>query len=82
LSRRELASTSAKPAAETRAKTASAAAGIGATFPSSHWMTAPRRFVSTIEISTAIADEKKIPTMTPASSSVCTASPPAPAAMT
>ena len=50
----------------TTAKTESAGGGIGVTLPSSHWMMAPSRLVSTTEMSTAIAEEKKIPTMTPA----------------
>ena len=45
-------------------------------------MTPPSRSKSTIEISTVIAEEKKIPTITPARTSVCTGKPPAPAAMT
>ena len=45
-------------------------------------MTPPSLSKSTIEMSTVIAEEKKIPTITPARTSVCTGKPPAPAAMT
>ena len=44
-------------------------------------MTPPSRSKSTIEMSTVIAEEKKIPTITPARTSVWTGKPPAPAAM-
>ena len=65
-----------KPAAAAEANTASAPGGSGARLPRSQWITPPRRLTSTSEISTVIAAEKKMPTMTPARSSECTGSPP------
>src|SRR6266850_2546497 len=64
------------PRAASAANRASEAAGIGARLPSSQWITPLSRLKSTIEMITVIAAEKKIPTMTPARSRVCTASPP------
>src|SRR5215510_8492721 len=68
-------STSQTPTAVARVKMASWPGGIGATLPSSQYITPPRRLASTIEMSTVIEAEKKMPTMTPARSSVCTGSP-------
>jgi hypothetical protein len=67
---------SQKPSSARPANTASEPAGIGARLPSSQCTTPPRRLKSTIEMSTVIAEVKKIPTMTPASSSVWMDSPP------
>src|SRR5437660_11104021 len=69
------------PPAASAAKRASEAAGIGGRLPSRQWNTPPSRFKATTEMITVIAAEKKIPTMTPARSRVCTARPPGATAM-
>ena len=72
---------SQKPTVPSIANTASPRGGIALTLPRSQWTMPPRRLMSTSEVTTVMAAAKNSPTITPASTSVCTGSPAPAAAM-